>query len=72
MVNPTVWGAFGLLNQSRDGSLGGVAGLKISEMLSVLDLMQINNAERRQTVVRQILDMDVFFRNWVAKNKPNA
>lgn len=71
-VNALIWEAFRLLNRSRDRLLDGVAGLKIREMVAVLDLLGVRDQAQMTRAVRVLTEMDDAYKEWRATNDANA
>lgn len=68
IVNVTVWEAFRLLDATRDDLVDGFSSLKVSEIVSVLDVFKIECERQRLKIIRQIVGMDIVCKNWKMKN----
>ena len=71
-ASPIAWEAFCMLNSQRDQISGGIAGLRVSEMLSILDILGMTDRAQTARMIRLICGMDAVYRDWIGRNVLNA
>lgn len=67
-VNTVVWEAFRLLNKARDELFEGIAGLKISEMSAMLNILGVTDHKQRNRMIRLLSEMDTLYKSWRKKH----
>ena len=67
-ANVIVWEAFRLLNSSRDVLFEGIAGIKISEIATMLVILGVEDEKQKFRMIKHLVAMDGIYKDWKKKH----